>query len=91
MVLSACESGRDRAARGEGIQGLVRAFLLAGADQLVVSLWKVDDVATREFMERFYEEWNKEGVGTHEALRRARAAVARPADWAAWVVWGTPR
>jgi len=54
VVLSACETGQGRLERGEGLIGLARAFQLAGARNLVVSLWKVDDAATAAFMDAFY-------------------------------------
>ncbi len=100
VVLSACETGRGRVARGEGIVGLVRAFMFAGAPRVLVSLWKVDDEATRALMVRFYELWNPgdgaPGRGAAAALRAAQEHVAsqerwrHPRYWAAWVLWGLP-
>ena len=55
VVLSACETARGREVRGEGVIGLTRSFLSAGADRVLVSLWKVDDRATAVLMERFYQ------------------------------------
>jgi CHAT domain-containing protein len=95
VVLSGCDTGRGKAFRGEGTLGLSRAFLLAGAPRVVASLWKVDDEATRTFMEAFYARW-KAGSPTHAALREARARVrsdarwAHPRHWAAFVLWGLP-
>ena len=57
VVLSACESVRGKVVRGEGLQGLVRAFMFAGAPRVLASLWKVDDEPARVFMEKFYELW----------------------------------
>jgi CHAT domain-containing protein len=99
-VLSACDSGRGKLYHGEGLVGLTRAFMLAGSPQLLVSLWKVDDAATRALMVEFYELWNprdgSEGLRASEALQQAQAHVRaqegweHPYYWAAWVLWGLP-
>jgi CHAT domain-containing protein len=91
---------QGRIYEGEGIVGLTRAFLFAGAPRVVCSLWKVDDEATGALMTKFYESWNpKDGakpLPTAAALRAAQEhvrAVPRWADphyWAAWVLWGLP-
>jgi CHAT domain-containing protein len=76
-VLSACETGLGQAAGGEGLLGLQRAFQAAGARTVVASLWKVDDVATRDLMERFYDNlWNKD-LGKLAALREAQLWMLR--------------
>lgn len=89
-VLSACESGLGLAATGQGLASLAKALHLAGAADVVLSLWKVDDGATRELMERFYAYLWREGLAPHAALWRAkqdlRAAGRPPRDWAGWVV-----
>ncbi len=93
VVLSACETGLGREVRGEGMVGLTRAFLYAGAQAVVVSLWKVADPATAELMMRFYRQM-KAGVGKAEALRRARLELFRegryvhPYYWAPFVLVG---
>ena len=95
VVLSACDTGRGAHAAGEGLIGLSRAFLAAGASRLIVSLWPVDDEATRVFMARLHAAW-QEGRTVCEALRAAREEVAgqprwaHPRFWAAWTLWGTP-
>ncbi len=94
-VLSACETGKGRVYRAEGIVGLTRAFMFAGAPRVLVSLWKVDDAATRALMKEFYARWNG-GASPARALREAQASVAsqaawrHPRYWAAWSLWGLP-
>ncbi|MBL9088239.1 MAG: CHAT domain-containing protein, partial [Planctomycetia bacterium] len=102
VVLSACETGKGKIFEGEGLVGLARAFMFAGAPRVVCSLWKVDDDATRALMTRFYELWNPKPssgvapVPAAEALRQAQAFVRaqprwrHPFYWAAWVLWGPP-
>ena len=75
VTLSACESGRGRHYGAEGTIGLTRAFMQAGASRVLVSLWKVDDAATRLLMERFYAAWLKDGLAPSAALRRAQKEV----------------
>jgi CHAT domain-containing protein len=77
VVLSACETGLGESAGGEGLLGLQRAFQIAGARTVVASLWKVDDRATRDLMERFYENmWTRE-MGKAQALREAQIWMLR--------------
>ncbi len=99
-VLSACETGKGRIVKGEGIVGLTRAFMFAGAPRVICSLWKVDDEATQALMIKFYELWapkdGKPGLGAAAALRAAQAHIraqpkwSHPYYWAAWVLWGLP-
>jgi hypothetical protein len=72
VVLSACGSGLGEVKLGEGVFGLRRAFSLAGADTLVMSLWKVDDLATAILMERFYANLVLRGLAKTESLRDAQ-------------------
>ena len=95
VVLSGCETAKGKAFRGEGVLGLSRAFLLAGSSRVLASLWKVDDEATRAFMETLYAGW-KQGDRLDAALNRARARLkaeprwSHPRHWAAFVLWGLP-
>ena len=70
VVLSCCHSGRGEIKVSEGVYGLARAFLVAGARSVLVSLWGIDDEATLTFMERFYYHLT-EGRGSSEALNKA--------------------
>jgi len=74
VVLSACETARGEMSRGEGIVGLTSAFLFAGSDSVVASLWNVNDESTSLFMEHFYVAL-KQGLTKAEALRKARREV----------------
>ena len=99
VVLSACQSAQGRIYRSEGIVGLTRAFMYAGAPRVLCSLWKVDDEATQALMIKFYELWHPktgEGLGAAEALKKAQEHVRsrpkwkHPYYWGAWVLWGLP-
>ena len=91
VTLSACDTGSGRRVRGEGIIGLSHAFLSAGARGAVVTLWRIDDAATAEFMQRFYQRL-RIGDSPVQALlsvRRERlAAGSHPARWAPFVLVG---
>lgn len=91
VVLSACESGLGELTEGEGVAGLRRAFLVAGAETVVASLWKVDDAVTRELMQAFYR-YLKQGEGRAEAMQHASSDIREthphPYYWASFVVIG---
>ena len=93
VVLSACETGLGQVHVGEGVFGLRRAFVLAGAETLVMSLWKVPDEPTRELMEDFYGRLLA-GEGRAEALRGAQLAMKAkypdPFYWGAFICQGDP-
>ena len=96
VVASACDSGRGELVEGEGVLGLTRAFMIAGASQVVVSLWKVDDAATGALMAHFYARLaagDRTSVALAAAQRHLRGirdgAWAHPRYWAAWVCWGS--
>jgi hypothetical protein len=95
VVLSACDTAVGAVETGEGVLGLRRALVLAGAESSVMSLWKVDDDATRELMVSFYGKLLRDGLGRAEALRRAQLEIAEqprwrhPAYWASFVLSGS--
>jgi CHAT domain-containing protein len=98
VVLSACQTGLGDIKTGEGVYGLRRAFLYAGARTLVTSLFEVPDRETSDLMNRFYTGLNK-GQGklaalhtAQDELRRSRAAAgaAHPFFWASFVLVGSP-
>jgi CHAT domain-containing protein len=82
-VLSARESGLGKAAGGEGLLGLQRAFAGAGARSSITSLWKVHDEATRQLMTNFYRAWwdPKKVISRAETLRQAQLAMLKDTRW----------
>ncbi len=93
VVLSACETGLGEVRTGEGVFGLRRAFIVAGARTLVMSLWKVPDEQTRELMIDFYGRVLS-GQGVADALRQAQLAMKEkhphPYFWGAFICQGNP-
>jgi CHAT domain-containing protein/Tfp pilus assembly protein PilF len=93
VVLSACETGLGDLQNGEGVYGLRRALVLAGAESQVTSLWKVADDATKDLMVDYYQRLLK-GEGRSEALRNAQLTMMKSKDrshpyyWAAFVPIG---
>ena len=87
VVLSGCETGLGRQVRGEGLVGLTRAFMYAGAPRVVSSLWRVDDQATAELMTGFYRHMLAGGLRPAAALRAAQRELARDPRWAAPYFW----
>jgi CHAT domain-containing protein len=93
VTLSACDTGVGEVIKGEGVYGLRRAFVLAGAETLVMSLWPVSDYVTREMMIEYYKGL-KQGQGRGEALRRVQLAMLRRKDrehpfyWASFIQAG---
>jgi CHAT domain-containing protein/Tfp pilus assembly protein PilF len=94
IVLSACETGLGKEINGEGLVGLTRGFMYAGASRVVASLWNVDDAATADLMARFYQGMLKEGMRPAAALRQAQLDMWKqkrwrdPYYWAAFTIQG---
>lgn len=95
VVLSACETAIGPEFKSEGLTGLTRGFMYAGAARVVASLWKVDDAATAELMKRFYTYMLDQKMSPVEALRRAQLDIStlkeewRPGFyWAGFVLQG---
>lgn len=93
VVLSACDTGVGDVVQSEGVYGLRRAFTIAGTESLVMSLWPVSDLATRELMTAYYRNL-KLGLGRADSLRKvqlemlAKPARRHPFFWAAFVHQG---
>jgi CHAT domain-containing protein/Tfp pilus assembly protein PilF len=93
VTLSACDTGVGEIRNGEGVYGLRRAFVLAGAESEVMSLWPVSDYATREVMTSYYKGL-KRGLGRGEALRQTKLAMLKRKDrqhpfyWASFIQSG---
>jgi CHAT domain-containing protein/tetratricopeptide (TPR) repeat protein len=87
VVLSACRTGLGKEIRGEGLVGLTRGFMYAGATTVVASLWKVDDEATAELMKIFYTEMLQNRKTPDEALRIAQNSIRQTPRWSAPHNW----
>ncbi len=86
-VLSACETGLGENIRGEGLVGLTRGFMYAGAPRVVVSLWKVDDQATSELMVKFYQRMLQQNLSPVAALRVAQIDMWQQNKWSSPYFW----
>ncbi|MCW5966885.1 MAG: CHAT domain-containing protein [Blastocatellales bacterium] len=87
VVLSACQTGLGREVRGEGVVGLVRGWMYAGAPRVVYSLWSVSDQATADLMKNFYVRMFERGASPAAALRAAQNEMLRDARWSAPYYW----
>jgi len=93
VTLSACDTGLGEVKTGEGVYGLRRALIEAGAESVVMSLWPVSDYVTREMMTSYYTGL-KQGLGRGEALRRVKLAMLKrpgrqhPFFWASFIQSG---
>jgi CHAT domain-containing protein/predicted negative regulator of RcsB-dependent stress response len=94
VVLSACQTGSGKLEKAEGVTGLTRAVMYAGTPAVMASLWKVDDIATKELMVRFYKNMLEKNVDKVEALRQAKLEILKdkkyssPFFWSAFVMYG---
>jgi CHAT domain-containing protein len=87
VVLSACETGLGKDVRGEGLEGLTRGFMYAGARRVVVSLWNVNDKATASLMQRLYTGMLRSNKTPAAALRAAQIEMLRTAQWQSPYYW----
>jgi CHAT domain-containing protein/Tfp pilus assembly protein PilF len=87
VVLSACRTALGKEVRGEGLVGLTRGFMYAGASSVVASLWKVDDEATAELMKRFYSNMLQSGMTPASALRAAQNSIRQEPQWHSPYYW----
>jgi CHAT domain-containing protein len=97
VVLSSCQTALGKEIKGEGLVGLTRGFMYAGAERVIASLWQVDDEATATLMRHFYKAMLAEGMRPAEALRSAQMAIWKqrrwksPYYWAAFILQGEYR
>ena len=87
VVLSACETGLGKEVKGEGLVGLTRGFMYAGAPRVVATLWNVDDAASAELMGFFYKGMLQQGLRPSAALREAQVQMWKHEQWADPYYW----
>jgi CHAT domain-containing protein len=94
VVLSACQTALGKEIKGEGLVGLTRGFMYAGAPRVIASLWQIDDRASAEFMKRFYQALLGQNLTPAAALRSAQVSMQNdkrwnsPHYWAAFTLQG---
>jgi CHAT domain-containing protein len=87
VVLSACETGLGKDVKGEGLVGLTRGFMYAGAKRVAVSLWSVNDTATASLMTKFYQQMLEKKLNPVAALRAAQLEMWKTEQWKAPYYW----
>jgi CHAT domain-containing protein len=87
VVLSACQTALGKDVKGEGLIGLTRGFMYAGAPRVVASLWPIYDRATADFMGRFYEAMLRQKIRPAAALRQAQVSMWKDKRWQAPYYW----
>jgi len=87
VVLSACQTALGKQVKGEGLIGLTRGFMYAGAQRVVASLWQVDDQATAQLMRLFYQGILKEGLAPSASLRAAQVEMSKQKRWSSPYYW----
>ncbi|MEG4395528.1 CHAT domain-containing protein [Microcoleus sp. BROC3] len=87
VVLSACQTGMGPIVQGEGMVGLTRGFMYAGAQRVVVSLWNVDDEGTATLMSSFYQGMLQKGLTPAAALRAAQLEMLKQEEWRSSYYW----
>jgi len=94
VVLSACQTGKGKMERAEGVTGLTRAMMYAGTPAVVASLWNVSENGTKELMVRFYRNILEQKITIEDALRKAKLELIQneryssPFFWSAFVLYG---
>jgi len=87
VVLSACQTALGKQINGEGMIGLTRGFMYAGAPHVLASLWKVDDFATAKLMAHFYKALERDRMTPAQALRQAQVELLKERPWSAPYYW----
>jgi CHAT domain-containing protein/Tfp pilus assembly protein PilF len=87
VVLSACQSGMGQNVKGEGMVGLTRGFMYAGAQRVAVSLWNVDDEGTAVLMQKFYQKMLQQKLAPAAALRTAQIEMMHQEKWKSPYYW----
>src|SRR5262249_25564658 len=91
VVLSACRTALGKEVYGEGLIGLTRGFMYAGASRVVSSVWNVDDRASSQLMSRFYDAMRTKNLSPASALRDAQISLLKEARWSHphyWAAFG---